>query len=198
MVAPSLPGGLSTHHVAFPGTVTLPEDVFGGVLDAYVAAFERMGIRRVAIISGHGGNLGFLGRYEAAHAARGSDTRLIAHHDLQGYVDAMFAGARSEGFDPPATDVHAGGVETSQGLALFASWCARSPTSRATPPARTAGWSACSPTGIAGRQPQRRARRSRSRRPPRPERRSSAHIADYLTGWIEAGLSASIGAHSKS
>jgi hypothetical protein len=44
VVAPSLPGGLSTHHIAFPGTVTLPEPIFEGVIDAYVEAFERQDI----------------------------------------------------------------------------------------------------------------------------------------------------------
>ena len=73
VVAPIVPGGLSTHHLAFPGTVTLPGAAFEGALDAYVAAFERMGIRRVAIFSGHGGNLGFLGRYETAYAERVTD-----------------------------------------------------------------------------------------------------------------------------
>lgn len=119
VVAPVVPGGLSSHHLAFPGTVTFSEELFGGALDAYVAAFERMEIENVAIFSGHGGNLNFLGRYEAQQATRGSSMRLIAHHDLAGYIDAMFAGARAGGFEPVETDVHAGGVETSQGLAAF-------------------------------------------------------------------------------
>jgi creatinine amidohydrolase len=177
--------------------VTLPEDVFGGVLDAYVAAFERMGIRRVAIISGHGGNLGFLGRYEAAHAETGSSTRLIAHHDLQGYIDAMFAGARTEGFDPPPTDVHAGGVETSQGLALFPE-LVRDFASVDGYTANEDGWleamfasgiDAVSPTGVLGDPSQASAAAGEA---------IFAHIADYLTGWIDAELSSSIGAHSKS
>jgi hypothetical protein len=33
----------------------------------------------IALISGHGGNLNFLGRYEAKHAEKDTDTRLIAH-----------------------------------------------------------------------------------------------------------------------
>jgi creatinine amidohydrolase len=196
VVAPVLPGGLSTHHLAFPGTVTLPEDVFGGVLDAYVAAFARMGIRRVAIFTGHGGNLGFLGRYEAAHAAADGDIRLIAHHDFAGYVEAMFAGARAAGFDPPATDVHAGGVETSQGLALFPQLVRAHDLTGYV--AGEDGWQermlaegidAVTPIGVLGD----------------PSRASAAvgeavfaHLTDYLAGWIASELSASIGAHSKS
>jgi creatinine amidohydrolase len=119
VVAPVVPGGLSSHHLAFPGTVTFSEELFGGAIDAYLEAFERIGIENVAIFSGHGGNLDFLGRYETAHAAGNSSIRLIAHHDLWGYVDAMFAGARAGGFEPVPTDIHAGGVETSHGLAIF-------------------------------------------------------------------------------
>jgi creatinine amidohydrolase len=196
VVAPALPGGLSTHHLAFPGTVTLPEDVFTGVLDAYVAAFERMGIRRVAIITGHGGNLGFLGHYEEAHAAKGSGTRLIGHHDFAGYVEAMFAGAQAAGFDPPATDVHAGGVETSQGLALFPQLVR--PHDLTGYVADEDGWQermfsdgidAVTPIGVLG---------DPSRASAEVGEAVFAHLADYLAGWIASGLSASIGAHSKS
>jgi creatinine amidohydrolase len=119
IVAPVVPGGLSDHHIAFPGTVTFSEDAFGAVLTAYVEAFTRMGVGEVAVFSGHGGNLGFLGRYAETHAGRGSATRLIAASDFAPYVAAMFEGARGAGVEPPETDVHAGAVETSQGLAVF-------------------------------------------------------------------------------
>jgi creatinine amidohydrolase len=197
VVAPSLPGGLSTHHIAFPGTVTLPEPIFEGVIDAYVEAFARMGIRRVAIISGHGGNLNFLGRYEAKHAEKGTDTRLIAHHDLQGYIDAMFTGARTEGFDPPPTDVHAGGVETSQGLALFPE-LVREFKDVDGYTANEDGWmqkmfedgmKAVSPTGVLG---------DPSQAPAAAGEAIFTHHADDLARWITAEVSSSIGAHSKS
>ncbi len=119
LVAPVVPGGLSDHHLAFHGTVTLPEDVFGAMLTAYVEAFARVGVEDVAIFTAHGGNLGFLGRYAAEHASRGATPRVIATSDLGPYVAAMFEGARSAGVEPPETDVHAGAVETSQGLAVF-------------------------------------------------------------------------------
>jgi creatinine amidohydrolase len=117
VVAPVVPGGLSAHHLAFPGSVTFTEEVFGGAITAYVEAFERMGIREVAIFSAHGGNFAFLGRYAETHA--GGDVRVAADSDLDGYLRAMFAGARRGGVEPPSTDVHAGAVETSQGLELF-------------------------------------------------------------------------------
>jgi creatinine amidohydrolase len=197
VVAPAVPGGLSTHHLAFPGTVTFPEDVFGGAIDAYVAAFERMGIRRVAIFSGHGGNLAFLGRYEAAHAARESETRLIAHHDLGGYIEAMFAGARAGGFEPAVTDVHAGGVETSQGLASFPQFVRPFDEVEGYTAAEDgwlermleAGIDSISPSGVLG-----------DVRPATAMAGEAilASLTDYLAGWITASLSSSIGTYSKS
>lgn len=117
IVAPVMPGGLSSHHVEFPGTVDLPEPIFKGALDAYVEGFLRIGISRVAIITGHGGNCAFLGRYEEEHADRG-DLRLIAFDDIPRYIEATFAGARRGGLAPVACDAHAGVVETSQLLAI--------------------------------------------------------------------------------
>lgn len=187
VVAPCVPGGLSSHHLAFPGTVTFDADVFGGCIDAYVQAFERMGVDRVAIFSGHGGNLDFLGRYEDLHRKSGATVRLIAHHDLRGYVEAMFAGARAGGFEPAPTDIHAGGVETSQGLALFPE-LVRPFGDVIGYTANEDGWldrmlrdgmKAVSPTGVLG------------------DVRSSdavageqvfAAITDYLVGWIVEGL----------
>src|SRR3990170_2185741 len=52
VVTPVLTAGLSEHHLAFRGTVTLPEDAFRSWIDAHIAALERIAIRRVAIFSG--------------------------------------------------------------------------------------------------------------------------------------------------
>jgi creatinine amidohydrolase len=114
IVTPVMPGGLSSHHTQFPGTVDLREAVFEGVLDAYIEAFARMGVRRVAVISGHGGNWGFLSRYDTPCP----DVQLACHYDAPGYIEAMTLGARRAGLDPLACDMHAGLVETSQMLAI--------------------------------------------------------------------------------
>lgn len=187
IVAPVVPGGLSDHHLAFPGTVTFSEEHFGAGLDAYVAAFERMGVTNVAIISGHGGNLGYLGRYEKAHEEKSSPIQLIAHHDLGGYIEAMFAGARAGGFDPVETDVHAGGVETSQALVAFPElvrpfedvtgydeaqegWLARM---------LEEGLETISPSGVLGDPTPATAKAGEA---------IFSHIAEYLVGWIVDSL----------
>jgi creatinine amidohydrolase len=113
VVTPPLPGGLSDHHLAFPGTVTLSRELFGGLITAYVDALERIGIQRVGLVSGHGGNFAFIGELA------GDDPRLTAYDDLLRFVDVMMDAGRAAGLDPPQTDFHAGVLETSLALHLF-------------------------------------------------------------------------------
>jgi creatinine amidohydrolase len=119
VVAPVVTPGLSDHHLAFPGTVTLRPETFGGIVDAYIAAFERLAIHRIAIFSGHGGNFTEIGRIAAEHTQSASPTTVIAYDDLQRFIDVFMEAAKAVGLDPPVTDVHAGLLETSIALALF-------------------------------------------------------------------------------
>ncbi len=52
----ALPVGCSHHHMAFPGSVSLSEEVFSRVLGEILQSFNSHGIRRVLIVNGHGGN----------------------------------------------------------------------------------------------------------------------------------------------
>lgn len=118
VVMPVPYGGLSDHHLGFPGTVTFDDQTLRGIVDAYVAALARMGVRDVFLFTSHGGNFAFLTNVAAEYAGR-EDVRLAVYDDRDTYFAATFAGARRAGFVPPDTDWHAGGLETSQGLAEF-------------------------------------------------------------------------------
>lgn len=113
VVAPVITGGLSAHHLAFPGTVTLQPETFGASITAFVEAFGRCGIDRVALISAHGGNFAFMAEYAAGR--RG----VVAYSDLNGFLERMLEAARRTGVEAPETDVHAGGLETALALHLF-------------------------------------------------------------------------------
>ena len=88
VVTPALRAGLSDHHLAFPGTVSLSQDTFRGWVDAHIAGLERVGIERIAVFSGHGGNFAFIGELAAEHTSRPGPTRVIAYDDLFGFVDS--------------------------------------------------------------------------------------------------------------
>lgn len=116
LVAPVLPGGCSTHHLAFPGTVHLEPEVVRGFVEAYVRAYVGLGIGDIALISSHGGNFALLGEIAQASAVEGA--RLIAYDDLPGYLQVMATAAERVGLVVPETDAHAGGLETSQMMHL--------------------------------------------------------------------------------
>ncbi|KRF20670.1 creatinine amidohydrolase [Nocardioides sp. Soil797] len=61
VIGPALPVGVSPHHSAFAGTVTLPPALFTAVLRAYVDSLATAGWRRFLVVNGHGGNNAALG-----------------------------------------------------------------------------------------------------------------------------------------
>jgi creatinine amidohydrolase len=121
VVAPVVAVGLSSHHTGFPGTATLTDEVFAGQLRGMIEAFARMDVTNVALFSAHGGNFACLGRVaeDAESAPAREGMRVRAYADFLAYLEVMFAGARDHFAEPlPESDVHAGGMETSQLLHL--------------------------------------------------------------------------------
>ena len=57
VVAPTVWSGLSEHHVAFGGTLTVDYQTFYLSLRALVDSMTRQGFRRILINNGHGGNM---------------------------------------------------------------------------------------------------------------------------------------------
>src|SRR5690606_16269315 len=56
VIGPALPVGVSPHHLAFPGTLSLSVDTFRAVLREYLAGLSAQGWRRILVVTGHGGN----------------------------------------------------------------------------------------------------------------------------------------------
>jgi len=61
VIGPSLPVGISPHHLAFAGTVSLRPETFVAVLREYVDSLAASGWRRFLVVTGHGGNNAALG-----------------------------------------------------------------------------------------------------------------------------------------
>lgn len=60
IVAPSLPYGLSPHHMPFPGTITLQPQTFTAVLFDTMRSLKAHGAKRFFLLNGHGGNQAML------------------------------------------------------------------------------------------------------------------------------------------
>ena len=117
VTTPVVRGGLSTHHLAFPGSVTVDPAAYRELVVSSVEGLERMGIEKIAIFSSHGGNFAFVRDLVAEYDGRAT---LAGYSDLGRFVEVMMAAAAEHGLRPPETDVHAGGLETSMMLAAYA------------------------------------------------------------------------------
>lgn len=112
VVGPSVPVGVSPHHLAFAGTVSLRTSTFAAVLDDYVDGLYRHGWRRILVVTGHGGNDATLGTV--------AQDLLVTRPDLQFAwtpltplaADVVAAG------EPCEVSGHSGEAETAQMLAL--------------------------------------------------------------------------------
>jgi creatinine amidohydrolase len=125
VVAPILPGGISRQHLGFAGSVSLSEELVEGYVEAYLRAFETLGIRFVAVFSAHGGNFRFLQDELPRLAERFPSLGIAGYGDFQRLADLHLAAAAREGLHAPASDIHAGALETSIVLALMPEKCRR-------------------------------------------------------------------------
>jgi creatinine amidohydrolase len=120
LIAPGIPGGRSDHHLQFRGTISLPAPTFAAMVRIQVEALCALGVHKVALISGHGGNF-----EDAAHLATSLGhsnhpaLRVRAYSDFERFVRVMSEAAVEAGLHPAPTDVHAGVIETSMALYLF-------------------------------------------------------------------------------
>ncbi len=111
ILCPPLGYGLSEHHMAFPGTLTLRPDTFLGFLADVVESLVRWGIRRVLVVNGHGGNVDAI-RLAARAARRQHGVLMAAVMWAQLAADDIAARARSVRYG------HACEIETSVAMVL--------------------------------------------------------------------------------
>ena len=56
LLLPTLPVGMSTHHIAFPGTLDVPQASYMQLIKDLGLSIARMGATKCFILNGHGGN----------------------------------------------------------------------------------------------------------------------------------------------
>jgi creatinine amidohydrolase len=110
---PLQPVGISTEHVDFPGTLTLPTDIALGNWMALGESVARAGLRKLVMVTSHGGN-------SAGMTLVAQDLR--AQHGLLVVVTAWSRFGAPEGLFPAEElrhGIHGGAVETSIMLARY-------------------------------------------------------------------------------
>jgi len=57
VIAPTVWFGLSEHHIAYPGTISIRYDTFASILRDVCDTIQRNGFTNIMIVNGHGGNV---------------------------------------------------------------------------------------------------------------------------------------------
>jgi creatinine amidohydrolase len=111
-VAPTIRPGISDHHMAFPGTISLRPETFKSIVEDYCRSLDAHGFDDIALVTTHGGNTAAL-----EEIAPDLDADLEAHvfvaGDRSGFVDARYGAMDEYGVDKHAAGLHAGAAETS-------------------------------------------------------------------------------------
>lgn len=110
---PTIPFGVSTHHMPFSGTITLDEDTFKTVVRQYAESLAAHGFEHIVIVPSHGGNFAPLGQLQEELGGRIGDANFLTFNDLMGFMTYFEAVASADGIDMSVAGAHAGEAETS-------------------------------------------------------------------------------------
>jgi creatinine amidohydrolase len=112
VVAPPILPGVSTHHMPFPGTITLSPSTFIKVVKEYCASISSHGFMDIVLVNGHGGNSASLTIASAEARVELSPAR-VYHVNWWEFIPRDLGTAMSY-----EVGYHANGPETSWMLAL--------------------------------------------------------------------------------
>ena len=122
LVAPPIRPGVSSHHMAFPGTITIRESTLRALIEDYVESLVRHGFTRIVFLATHGGNFATVRHtvedLVSNHNADRAGVRLIPIADIDALMAAFARVAEEDGITPGEAGFHAGETETSQMLAV--------------------------------------------------------------------------------
>ncbi|HEY6779523.1 MAG TPA: creatininase family protein [Thermoleophilaceae bacterium] len=111
-VAPTVRVGCSSHHLGFPGTLSLSDETFHAIVADLVRSLAAGGFRRVVLIPTHGGNFAPLAAaVEKLPMPAGIEVTALT--DLGVLLQVAMLGEREHGVPLSEGGVHAGEWETS-------------------------------------------------------------------------------------
>ena len=116
--APTIRVGCSSHHLAFPGTISYKESTLKAVIHDYVYSLVHHGFQNIILIPSHGGN--FKPTQEAIDEIKEDypNHKIIGYTDLFGLLDALHKFSGEFGVTEEESGAHAGESEASLILAL--------------------------------------------------------------------------------
>lgn len=110
-LAPVVRPGLSAHHMGFPGTITLDEETFKGVVRNYCESLGEHGFTDVALFTSHGGNTDTLNEVAETLDAE-LDADVFVAGTREGLMEARTSAMAEFDVSPEESGAHAGAAET--------------------------------------------------------------------------------------
>ena len=116
--ARTIPVGCSSHHLSFPGTISLRDETLRMIILDYIESLIRSGFNRIVFLPMHGGNFPIVQATlkEAQIAHQGIE--IIGVTDVTKLLDCMNAASAEFGINANESGAHAGESETSIMMAL--------------------------------------------------------------------------------
>lgn len=120
LVASAICPGCSEHHLAFAGSLSIPESLLEKIITAYCDNLKNYGFKNIVLLPSHGGNFDAVTRagkrLKAEYEEKG--VNVIALTDRMGYINAFAEPLYPYGFSFDQVGVHAGAGETTIVMAL--------------------------------------------------------------------------------
>jgi creatinine amidohydrolase len=116
-LAPTVRVGCSSHHLDFPGTLSLEDETFHLIVRDLVRSLARGGFRRVVLLPTHGGNFAPLAE-AVERVGEVEGVEIVALTDLTALLRIATIGEQEHGVPLGEGGLHAGEWETSMLLSV--------------------------------------------------------------------------------
>lgn len=114
LIAPTIMVGCSSHHLVFPGTISLRAETLEAICLDYCTSLARHGFKRMLLFSGHIGNFPVLrDMLSRLRSVVPDGVEIDAFVDSIAWIDTWRAAVKAAGGDPAAVGGHADIAETS-------------------------------------------------------------------------------------
>lgn len=109
VIAPSIPVGVSGHHLRFGGTATIAPSTYIDQITDIISSFALHGFRTTYLVTGHAGNCGSMQTITEKY----TDDEVVSFDDWPIQRAIIHEVAEDLGLDPETVGTHAGHFETS-------------------------------------------------------------------------------------
>lgn len=118
LMGPTIPFGVSEHHMDFPGTISLSNDVFMEFLKEHCRAYDTHGFDFIALVPFHGGNFAPTKVIAPEIAKKMENAHVLPVADLEKNTEIMLKSLKEAGVEYKEKLIHSGATETSVMLAI--------------------------------------------------------------------------------